>query len=278
MLPGVPREMRGMLADELMPLVRERALREAGSAAEPPVVRSRTLRTTAIAESAIADRLGPLARGVDGLSLAYLPGHEGVDLRLTARHLPAADADAALTRGVEALRGHVGQWAYAEDAGDMASVVLELCRRAGHTLAVAESCTGGMIGSRLTAIPGSSDVFLGGTIAYANSVKTGDLGVPAAMLEEHGAVSEPVARRMASGVRARLGAGVAIAVTGVAGPGGGTEEKPVGTTWIAVDVAGEVRTQRSVFIGDRAEIRFRASQLALELVRRALAAVPAATP
>jgi nicotinamide-nucleotide amidase len=277
MLPGVPREMRGMLADELMPIVRERAQREAG-VGEPPVVRSRTLRTTAIAESAIADRLGPLARGVEGLSLAYLPGHEGVDLRLTARDLPAAEADAALARGIEALRGHVGQWAYAEDAADMASVVLELCRRAGHTLAVAESCTGGMIGSRLTAVPGSSDVFLGGTIAYANSVKTGDLGVPAAMLEEHGAVSEPVARQMASGVRARLGAGVAIAVTGVAGPGGGTEEKPVGTTWIAVEVAGDVRAQRSVFIGDRAEIRFRASQLALELVRRALLTVPAATP
>jgi nicotinamide-nucleotide amidase len=172
----------------------------------------------------------------------------------------------------------VGQWAYAEDAGDMASVVLELCRRAGHTLVVAESCTGGMIGSRLTAIPGSSDVFLGGTIAYANSVKTADVGVPAEMLAAHGAVSEPVARQMASGVRERLGAGIAIAVTGVAGPGGGTEEKPVGTTWIAIDVAGEVRAQRSVFIGDRAEIRFRASQLALELVRRALAGTPSGTP
>ena len=278
MLPGVPREMRGMLADELMPLLRERATREAGAAGEPPVVRSRTLRTTAIAESAIADRLGPLARGVDGLSLAYLPGHEGVDLRLTARNLPAVEADAALARGIEALRGHVGQWAYAEDASDMAAVVLELCRGAGHTLVVAESCTGGMIGSRLTAIPGSSDVFLGGTIAYANSVKMADLGVPVEMLAEHGAVSEPVARQMASGVRNRLGAGIAIAVTGVAGPGGGTDEKPVGTTWIAIDVAGEVRAQRSVFIGDRAEIRFRASQLALELVRRALAGTPATTP
>jgi nicotinamide-nucleotide amidase len=240
------------------------------------VVRSRTLRTTGIAESMIADRLGPLARGIDGMSLAYLPGHEGVDLRLTARGLPAADADAALARGIEALRGHVGQWAYGEDGEDLASVVLELCRRAGHTLAVAESCTGGLVGARLTAIPGSSDLFLGGTIAYANAVKSGDLGVPIEMLAEHGAVSEPVARQMASGVRARLGAGIAIAVTGIAGPGGGTEEKPVGTTWLAVDLAGEVHAHRSVFIGDRAEIRFRASQLALELVRRALAGVPAA--
>jgi nicotinamide-nucleotide amidase len=204
MLPGVPREMRGMLADELLPIVRDRA---AAAGGVPTVVRSRTVRTTSIAESALADRLGELARGVDGMSLAYLPGVEGVDLRLTARGLPADEASAALARGADRLRERVGPMVYGDDAGDMASVVLELCRRAGHTLAVAESCTGGMIGSRLTAIPGSSDVFLGGTIAYANSVKTGDLGVPAAMLEEHGAVSEPVARRMASGVRARLGAG-----------------------------------------------------------------------
>jgi nicotinamide-nucleotide amidase len=275
MLPGVPREMRGMLADELGPIVRDRAASAAG-AASTRVVRSRTLRTTGIAESAIADRLGPLARGVDGLSLAYLPGQEGVDLRLTSRELAAADADAALERGIEALRGHVGQWAYGDDADDLAGVVLELCRRAGHTLAVAESCTGGLVGARLTGIAGSSDVFLGGTIAYANAVKSGELGVPVEMLAEHGAVSEPVARQMAIGVRQRLGAGIAIAVTGIAGPGGGSEEKPVGTTWLAVDIAGDVRTHRSVFIGDRAEIRFRASQLALELVRRALAAVPAA--
>ena len=269
MLPGVPREMRGMLADELLPILRERAAR--GATGEPLVVRSRTLRTTAIAESAIADRLGPLARGMDGLSLAYLPGHEGVDLRLTARGRTAADADAALARGVEALRGHVASWTYGEDATDMAAVILEQCRAAGLTVAVAESCTGGLLGARLTAIPGSSDVFLGGVISYANAVKVQSLGVPAALLAEHGAVSEPVARCMADGARTRLGARIGIAITGVAGPDGGTEEKPVGTVWMAVDVDGEVRTHRSVFIGDRAEIRFRATQFALELVRRTLA-------
>lgn len=274
MLPGVPREMRGMLADELLPILRERAM--LGAAGEPTVVRSRTLRTTSIAESVIADRLGALARGIDGLSLAYLPGHEGVDLRLTARGRTAADADAALARAIDVLREHVTQWAYAEDATDMAAVVLDRCRAAGLSLAVAESCTGGLLGARLTAVPGSSDVFLGGVIAYHNDVKQHALGVPSQILAEHGAVSEPVAIRMASGVRASLGARIGIAITGVAGPGGGSEEKPVGTVWTAVDLDGEIRTHRSVFLGDRGEIRFRASQFALELVRRALARSPVA--
>ncbi|MGZ8470365.1 MAG: competence/damage-inducible protein A [Gemmatirosa sp.] len=275
MLPGVSREMRGMLADELLPILRERAAREA--AGEPTVVRSRTLRTTAVAESVIADRLGEHARGIDGLSLAYLPGHEGVDLRLTSRGRTAADADAALERGVAVLRAHVATWSYAEDATDMTAVILDRCRAAGLTIAVAESCTGGLLGARLTAVPGSSDVVLGGVIAYHNAVKEQQLGVPAAVLAEHGAVSEAVARRMASGVRARLGASIGIAITGVAGPGGGTEEKPVGTVWMAVDVDGEVRAHRSVFLGDRAEIRFRATQFALELLRRTLAPAAAAS-
>ena len=276
MLPGVPREMRGMLADELGPLLRARAAQ--GTTAEPAVVRSRTLRTTSIAESAIADRLGPLARGMDGLSLAYLPGHEGVDLRLTARGRSGTDADAALARGIAALREIVGPWAYGEDAQDLPEVMLERCRAQGLTLSLAESCTGGLLGARLTAIPGSSDVLLGGVVAYANAVKMSQLDVPAALLTEHGAVSEPVARAMATGARARLGARVGIAITGVAGPGGGSDDKPVGTVWTALDVDGEVRAHRSVFIGDRAEIRFRASQFALELLRRALAPSPVPTP
>jgi nicotinamide-nucleotide amidase len=269
MLPGVPREMRGMLTDTLLPILRERAA-AAGGAAEPAVVRSRTVRTTSVAESMIADRLGALARGVDGLSLAYLPGHEGVDLRLTARGLPAAEADAALARGAARLRELVGAWAYGEDDDELPAVMLDRCRAAGLTLAVAESCTGGLLGARLTAIPGSSDVFLGGVISYANAVKQDLLDVPAEQLKAHGAVSEPVALAMASGARARTGARVGIAITGVAGPGGGSEEKPVGTVWTALDVDGERRAHRTVFIGDRAEIRFRASQFALELLRRTL--------
>lgn len=272
MLPGVPREMRGMLADELGPIIRGRAVREAAAAGsgEPTVVRAHTLRTTSIAESAIADRLGPVARGVDGVSLAYLPGREGTDLRLVVRDRPAADADAALADAAEQVRGRVGEFVYAEGEADLAAAVLDACRARGLTIAVAESCTGGLLGARVTSVPGSSDVVLGGIIAYSNAVKTAELGVEPATLEAVGAVSEPVARQMASGVRARLAADVGVGITGVAGPGGGTPDKPVGTVHLAVDVAGDVRAAGYVFLGDREEIRFRASQYALDMLRRAL--------
>ena len=276
MLPGVPREMRGMLADELLPLLRGRQ-RAAGGGAEPPVVRARTLRTTSVAESALADRLGDLARGADGLSLAYLPGREGTDLRLVSRGLPAAAADAALDAAAAQVRARVGDFVYGEGDTDLAAVVLAACRARGLTVAVGESCTGGLLGARLTSVAGSSDVVVGGVIAYGNAVKVAELGVSEAAIAEHGAVSEPVARQMAAGARARLGAGVGVGITGVAGPGGGSAEKPVGTVWIAVDVAGaEPRAVRNVFVGDREEIRFRAAQFALDLVRRAVAGDAAA--
>ncbi len=279
MLPGVPREMRGMLADELGPIIAERARAEAGGAT-PPVVRSRTLRTTSIAESAIADRLGDLAGGAEGCGLAYLPGREGVDLRLTVRGLKSEAADASLTRAADLVRARVAGWVYGEDATDLAAVVLDLCRARGYTIAVAESCTGGLLGARLTSVAGSSDVVRGGIIAYANDVKTAQLGVDARIISSDGAVSERVALAMATGTRTRFGADLGISLTGVAGPGGGTAEKPVGTVWMGIDVAGETRAVRNVFIGDREEIRFRAAQFAMDLVRRALTpgSAPLPTP
>jgi nicotinamide-nucleotide amidase len=264
MLPGVPREARGMTDDELVPFLLSR-----GGAGET-VVRSRMLRTTGISESLLADRLSDFARGLPGMPLAYLPGPEGTDLRLTSRGLRADATDAALEGGIGELRERVGLFAYGTDDADLAGVVLALLRERGQTIAVAESCTGGMLGQRLTTIPGSSDVFLGGVIAYANAVKQRELGVPPAMVEQHGAVSEMVARQMASAVRLKLEADVGVGITGVAGPGGGTEEKPVGTVWIAVDLGGDNRAQRLMLIGDRHEIRLRATQAALDMVRRGL--------
>ena len=269
MLPGVPREMRGLLDDELLPLVRERLAAAGGS---PSVIRSRTVRTTGISESLLADRLGALdAARLGGASLAYLPGPEGVDLRLTSRGLAAEAAEATLAGAVEVVREVVGVHAYGEEADDLAALVLARCRALGLRVGVAESCTGGLLGGRLTAPAGSSDVFEGGVIAYDNRVKRELLGVPAADLEAHGAVSEPVARAMAAGVRERLGVDVGVGITGIAGPGGGTPEKPVGTVWLAVDVRGRTRTAGTVLVGDRAEIRWRATQGALELLRRELA-------
>ena len=262
MLPGVPREMRGMLADTLLPLIRTRL----GDAKR--VVRSRTLRTTGVGESLIADRVATLDGGVGDAGLAYLPNAEGTDLRLTVRNASPDDADRRLDAAAERLRTVVGDAVYGEDGTDLASVVLDLCRARGLTIAVAESCTGGLLGARLTAIAGSSEVVLGGVIAYSNAIKSSLLGVDAQLLAEHGAVSEPVVRDMAAGVRSRTGARVGMAITGIAGPGGGTEEKPVGTVWIATDIDGAVEARRLRLVGDRGEVRQRAAQAVMEMVRR----------
>jgi nicotinamide-nucleotide amidase len=268
MMPGVPREMRGMLAEELLPAIKSRAK------GEESVVLSGTLRTTGIAESAIAELLGPDFLGerdteLGSLPLAYLPGVAGVDLRVTVKGLPRERAEKLIAEAIVKLKGRVEAYAYGEDDTDLAAVVLDQCRALGYTLAVAESCTGGLLGERLTNIPGSSDVFLGGVIAYHNDVKRNLLGVRAEDLEKYGAVSEQVALQMASGVREKLGADVGVSVTGIAGPGGGTAEKPVGLVWIAAHASG-VKARRFHVGGDRAEIRQRAAQAALEMVRRAL--------
>lgn len=263
MLPGVPREMRGMLADTVVPTLRDR-LPVGG-----PVIRSRTLRTANIAESALADRLGELARGVNGLSLAYLPGADGVDLRLTSWDRDARATAAALDEAAALVRSKVSRYVYGENDDDLAAIMLAECAARNATVAVAESCTGGMLGMRLTAVPGSSRTVLGGTIAYANAVKTRELGVPAALIDEQGAVSEPVARAMATGVRLRFGSTIGLGITGIAGPDGGTPEKPVGTVWVAVDLDGDVHAVRAVLPGDRHEIRWRAAQLALDRLRKA---------
>lgn len=265
MFPGVPRELRGMTADVLLPRLRDRI------GAGGTVIRTRTLRTANIAESALADRLGELAGGVDGLSLAYLPGDDGVDLRLTSWSLPATEAERALRIAGDKVREKVGKWIYGEGDDDLAALILAECAARNWTIAVAESCTGGGLGARLTAVPGSSRSVLGGTIAYANAVKIRELGVPAAVIESDGAVSKAVALAMASGVRTRFGSTIGFGITGVAGPDGGTPEKPVGTVWVAVDIDGEARAVRAMLPGDRREIRYRAAQLALDLVRRHLA-------
>jgi nicotinamide-nucleotide amidase len=270
MLPGVPREMREMTSEQVIPRLSARlngatAVQEGGRT----VISSRTLRTTGVAESALADLLGDLGRSVDGVAPAFLPGIEGVDIRLTVREVPALEATERLESGIRKLREVIGRFVYAEGTVDLAAVVLDLCRERHLRLAVAESCTGGLLGARITAVPGSSDVFVGGVLAYENAVKVDLLGVEAGVIGAHGAVSEEVAAAMAVGVQKRLGADVALSITGIAGPGGGTPEKPVGTVWIALSGARpEARGLR--LVGDRAEIRQRAAQAALDLLRRNL--------
>jgi nicotinamide-nucleotide amidase len=265
MLPGVPREMRGMLADTLMPKLRSRTT-------SGTVVRSRTLRTTAIAESSLAEHIERMD-GSLGVSLAYLPSVSGVDLRLTVRDVPPEEADEMLAGAAARLRDVVGKWTYGEDDDDLAAIVLDLCREHKLTIGVAESCTGGLLGGRLTAIPGSSDVVRGGVIAYHNDIKIEHAGVDPKTLAKHGAVSGEVVREMAVGARRYTRSDVGLAITGIAGPDGGTTEKPVGTVWIAVDVEGDVQTQLLRLWGDREEIRARSAQWTLELLRQRLLAL-----
>ncbi len=267
MLPGVPGEMRNLLRHEVIP-----RLVAAGSGT---VVRSLTVRTTGIPESTLAERLGEIESAIAPLTLAYLPGEDGVDLRLTAWGLPADAAEKRLRAAADLLHQRAGEHAYGEGATDLAALVLEAARARDLRIAVAESCTGGLLAKRLTDTPGSSDVFTGGVVAYDNALKTSLLDVPAALIERHGAVSEEVVRAMAVGAARRLGAGLTAAVTGIAGPGGGTPEKPVGTIWLATAFGDDVAALCVVLPGSRGEIRARAAQAALyRLLRRLRAVAP----
>ena len=263
MLPGVPSEMRGLLAEEVLPRI---AKRSAGV-----VVRSRTVRTTGVAESALAERVGAIEEEIAPLTLAYLPSTEGVDLRVTAWGLREGEADRLLAASVGQLRERAGDHQYGGDGADLAAVVLDQLRVRKARLVVAESCTGGLLGSRITAVPGASDVFIGGVVAYDNVVKSGMLDVAPELLERHGAVSEQVVSAMAQGVQRQFAVDAALAITGIAGPTGGTPEKPVGTVWIAARLGADSRALKRIFPGDRGEIRARAAQAALDLLRRLIA-------
>jgi nicotinamide-nucleotide amidase len=248
--------MRGMLADELIPRLREMGV------AGGDVVASRTLRTSGVPESRIADLVGDLPLPA-GVTLAYLPAWEGVDLRVTIRGVPRALANERLAQAAATLRHPLGDMVFGENGADLAAVVLDALRRRAWTIGVGESCTGGMLGMRLTAIPGASDVVRGGVIAYANSVKIARLGVSESTLAGHGAVSVAVAEEMARGARVATGASVGVGITGIAGPDGGTAEKPVGTVCVAVAMEDVVESTSGRYVGDRDEVRRRATQAAL---------------
>lgn len=255
MLPGVPKEMRGLLDREVIPRLKARTT--------GMVVRSLTLRTTSIPESSLADRLQPLEHLLTPLTLAYLPSTRGVDLRLTAWGVAPEEADDLLRDGATRLATELGNAVYGRDKQDLAEVAIARLRERGLTLAVAESCTGGLLGARLTGIAGASDVFFGGVICYHDAVKRELLGVPSESLAQHGAVSIEVAKAMARGVRERLGTHAGVGITGIAGPTGGTPDKPVGTVCIAWSLGMQSTAIRVTLFGNRAEIRERATQAAL---------------
>ena len=224
--PGVPSEMKAMWQQTAAPW-----LRQSGLAAG--VFASRMLRFWGVSESALAEEMADLLEQVNPTVAPYAGAGE-VKLRITARAEHLAEAEALLEPVEREIRHRTDLSCFGVDDQDLAAVVLDRLRKRGQSVAVAESCTGGGLGAALAAVPGASDVFLGGVIAYANRVKQQVLGVPEALLETHGAVSDPVAEAMAEGARRLTGADWGLAITGVAGPGGGSEQKPVGLVHIAV--------------------------------------------
>jgi len=224
--PGVPSEMQAMWSATAAPWLQRSGLADG-------VFASRMLHFWGVAESTLAEQVADLLEQSNPTVAPYAGAGE-VKLRLTARAASEAEAQALLVPAEAEIRRRAGAYCFGSDGDSLASVVLEQLRRRGQSLAVAESCTGGGLGAALSAVPGASDVFWGGVIAYANAVKQQLLNVPAGVLQTCGAVSDPVAQAMAEGVRCATGADWGIAVTGIAGPGGGSADKPVGLVHIAI--------------------------------------------
>lgn len=257
-LPGVPREMKPMVEDTVLPWIR--------SQRGGDVYLAHTFQTFGISESGLDELVAGAVHPAEG-RVSFRASFPEISLRVVV-HGAADEAEARLARVAARLRERIGEYCYGEGATTMEQEVGVALKKKRWTMAAAESCTGGLVAHRITNIPGSSDYFLGGIGAYSNAVKVAQLGVQQATLDRHGAVSEETAREMAAGVRAALGADVAVGTTGVAGPGGGTKEKPVGTVCFALASADGVVSATHQLWGTRDWVKLLASQIALDMVRR----------
>lgn len=264
-LPGVPREMKHLFIEEVLPRVRRRGgLRN---------IVHLTLRTAGMGESSLQETVGDVSDLLsDTLRLAWLPGPGGVRLRMTAFDGAREEADRRIASLEARLRDRIGEHIYGANDETLEEVVGHMLRERSLTVAVAESCTGGYVAHALTNVPGSSEYVAGGVVAYSNRAKMDMLGVSPDALREHGAVSEKVAAQMAEGARRRLGADLGLSTTGVAGPDGGTAEKPVGTVWIGYADAGGVSARRLQLVRDRLLNKQLAATFLLEKVRKNLLA------
>ena len=270
LLPGPPREMKPMLDA----VIAERL----ASTSKGSALFRRVLKITGRAESDVDAQAQPVygrwAAQAVPISTTILAVLGQIELHLTAQASTKADADVALDAAVQELQDVLGPAVYSVDGRALEIVVGDLLRERKMTIAVAESCTGGLLASRLTDVPGSSEYVDRGVVCYSNRSKTDLAGVPQALMLEHGAVSEAVATAMADGIRSRAGTSVGIGITGIAGPGGGTPEKPVGTVAVAVVVDAEVRVRTFQFMGSREMVKFQAAQSALNMTRLMVLRLP----
>ena len=253
-MPGVPSEMKRMMDETVLPELEQLPRDE---------LHVTTIRLTGIMESALYDQVKDLLND-NIVKVAFLPGFLGVDVRLMSR-----DKDSLLELSGQFF-DRLGNYVYAEDWETLEDAVGRLLIERGLTLATAESCTGGLLGNRITNVAGSSEYYLGGIVSYSDSAKMNLLGVSQETLKEFGAVSEETAQEMAAGARRVLQSDVGVSITGIAGPTGGTEDKPVGLVYIAVDVAGDVAVRKFVFSEDRRYNKELSAQAALNLVRMSM--------
>lgn len=258
-LPGVPMEMKQMFAESVLPELK----RIAGGQA----IVVKKLKCFGAGESTIAEMLGTMMQRGRNPLINCTVSSGIITLHIIATAEDKEKAGRMAEKDEKLLRSTLGELIYGQDDQSLAEVVGEKLARQGKTIAVAESCTGGLLAKLLTDIPGSSKYFMCGWITYSDRAKTSELGVPDDLIQEHGAVSEQVARAMAVGARNKAGTDYAIGITGIAGPAGGTEQKPVGLVYISVDSENGCYTKRCLLPGDRQFIRLRAAQTVLNLLR-----------
>jgi nicotinamide-nucleotide amidase len=260
-LPGVPREMEIMVEEELTPYLRKQSGER--------FIKIIKLRTTGIIESALAEKIAAItARIPDNIRLAYLPSYGGVDLRIVSFGSTQEAAEIPAERLAGQLREAIANYIYGEGEDTLEKAVGKALAERGKTAATAESCTGGLLAGLITSIPGSSAYFERGVVTYSNRSKVELLGTPEGIIEKYGAVSAETAEAMAKGIRERARVDYGVAITGIAGPGGGTEEKPVGTVFIAVADEKKARSKKLALSKDREINRRRSVYAALELLRR----------
>jgi len=256
LLPGPPRELQPMFHESVVPIMRQHKMID-GS------FYSNTLRCAGIGESAVAELISDLIEGQTNPTIALYSRLGEVDIRLTTRAMSLIEANIILAPVKEEVVSRLGSHVFGEDACTLADALLQELTRLGSTLAVAESCTGGLVGNMVTNEPGASAAYLGGVVAYANEIKVKMLGVSEETLRSPGAVSEQCAMEMLEGVLKAFGTDTAIAITGIAGPGGGSVEKPVGTVYVAVGYGADRKVLRLNLRGERAAIKERAAKEAI---------------
>ena len=255
LLPGPPRELQPMFRESVLPILR--------SLVEAPQVKRRFYKIAVMGESIIEERIGQKILAIPGVELGYCARPGEVDLRIIG-------PEAALKQADQIVRSELGDVIFTDDDRTLEEVLVKLLVAKKQTLATAESCTGGLLANRMTNVAGASSVLLAGYVTYANDAKIDILGVDPKLLDEHGAVSEEVARAMAEGARKRAKSTYALATTGIAGPTGGSEQKPVGTVYVALANESETKARKLFFPSDRETFKQLVAQVAFEMLRRAV--------